>query len=168
MERAMPNKRTELMALTIVVLAACAVLANAAGATAPAVRHQSTDARPHSSARIPAFAGTSGMKGPPLVVAQNPFSSFSLQQMPEPPVSPINPGTLPGTTAAIGGSATGTNPITGLPCDGSGSISVSGAGGLPGTTATPPPGTNETLDQIPVGTPVFSSIYGSQTSLGAC
>ncbi len=177
----MPNKRAELMALTIFALAACGVLANAANATAPAVRHQSTDARPHNSARpresgdpvlsklwISALAGMSGMRQPPLVVAQNPFSSFSLQQMPEPPVSPINPGTLPGTTAAIGGSATGTNPITGLPCDGSGSISVSGAGGLPGTTATPPPGTNETLDQIPVGTPVFSSIYGSQTSLGAC
>jgi hypothetical protein len=229
MERAMPNKRTELMALTIFALAACGVLANAVGATAPAVRRQSTDVRPHNSARIPAFAGVSGMNEPPLVVAQNPFSSFSLQQMPEPPVSPIialaacgvlanavgatapavrhragpmalqaqaappplvvaqnpfssfslqqmpeppvspiNPGTLPGTTAAIGGSATGTNPITGLPCDGTGSISVSGAGGLPGTTATPPPGTNETLDQIPVGTPVFSSIYGSQTNLGAC
>jgi hypothetical protein len=87
--------------------------------------------------------------------------------MPEPPVSPINPGTLPGTTSAIGGSATGTNPITGLPCNGTGSISVSGAGGLPGT-ATPPPGVNETLGQIPVGTPPFTSIYGSQTNLGSC
>ncbi len=176
----MPNKRAELMALTIVALAACAALASAAGATAPAAQ-QSSDVRLLGSAHprgggdpvlskpwIPAFAGMSGMNEPPLVVAQNPFSSFTLQQMPEPPVSPINPGTLPGTTAAIGGSATGTNPITGLPCDGSGSISVSGAGGLPGTTATPPPGTNETLDQIPVGTPVFTSIYGSQTNLGAC
>jgi hypothetical protein len=104
---------------------------------------------------------------PPLVLAQNPTNPFSLPQMPEPPVSPINPGTLPGTTSAIGGSATGTNPITGLPCNGSGSISVSGAGGLPGT-ATPPPGLNETLGQIPVGTPPFTSIYGSQTNLGSC
>jgi len=103
----------------------------------------------------------------PLIFAQNPTSLFSLPEMPEPPVSPINPGTLPGTTAAIGGSATGTNPITGLPCNGSGSISVSGAGGLPGT-ATPPPGVNETLGQIPVGTPPFTSIYGSQTNLGSC
>jgi hypothetical protein len=155
----MANKRTELMALTIFALAACGVLANAAGATAPAIP-------PRTGAmalRLPA-----GAAAPPLVVAQNPFSSFSLQQMPEPPVSPINPGTLPGTTAAIGGSATGTNAITGLPCDGSGSLSISGAGGLPGTTATPPPNTNETLDQIPVGTPVFTSIYGSQSNLGAC
>ena len=103
----------------------------------------------------------------PLVLAQNPTNPFSLPQMPEPPVSPINPGTLPGTTSAIGGSATGTNPITGLPCNGSGSISVSGAGGLPGT-ATPPPGVNETLGRIPVGTPPFTSIYGSQTNLGSC
>jgi hypothetical protein len=103
----------------------------------------------------------------PLVLAQNPTNPFSLPEMPEPPVSPINPGTLPGTTSAIGGSTTGTNPITGLPCNGSGSISVSGAGGLPGT-ATPPPGVNETLGQIPVGTPPFTSIYGSQTNLGSC
>jgi len=104
---------------------------------------------------------------PPMDFAQNPSNPFSLPQMPEPPVSPINPGTLPGTTSAIGGSATGTNPITGLPCNGSGSISVSGAGGLPGT-ATPPPGLNETLGQIPVGTPPFTSIYGSQSNLGSC
>jgi hypothetical protein len=104
---------------------------------------------------------------PALILAQNLTSPFSLPEMPEPPVSPINPGTLPGTTSAIGGSATGTNPITGLPCNGSGSISVSGAGGLPGT-ATPPPGLNETLGQIPVGTPPFTSIYGSQSNLGSC
>jgi hypothetical protein len=104
---------------------------------------------------------------PPLILAQNLTSPFSLPEMPEPPVSPINPGTLPGTTSAIGGSATGANPITGLPCNGSGSISVSGAGGLPGT-ATPPPGLNETLGQIPVGTPPFTSIYGSQSNLGSC
>jgi hypothetical protein len=100
--------------------------------------------------------------------AQNAFSSFTVPQTPETPVSPINPGTLPGSTAAVGGSATGTNPITGLPCNGSGSISVSGAGGLP-DTATPPPGlSTETLDQIPVGTPPVTSIYGSQNNLGSC
>jgi hypothetical protein len=103
----------------------------------------------------------------PLILAQNLTSPFSLPEMPEPPVSPINPGTLPGTTSAIGGSATGTNPITGLPCNGLGSISVSGAGGLPGT-ATAPPGTTETLDHIPVGTPPVTSIYGSQSNLGSC
>jgi hypothetical protein len=109
----------------------------------------------------------SGVAGHSLILTQNLTSPFSLPEMPEPPVSPINPGTLPGTSAAIGGSATGTNPITGLPCNGLGSISVSGAGGLPGT-ATAPPGTTETLDHIPVGTPPFSSIYGSQSNLGSC
>jgi hypothetical protein len=102
----------------------------------------------------------------PLVLAQNPFSAFSLPEMPEPPVSPINPGTLPGTSSAAG--VTGTNPLTGRPCNGAGSLSISGAGGLPGSTSSPPAGTSETLPNIPVGTPPFTSIYGSQSSLGAC
>lgn len=97
---------------------------------------------------------------PPLVLAQNPFTPFSLPQTGEPAISPINPGSLPGSTAAIGGSASGTNPITGMPCNGSGSISTSGAGGLPGTTPTP--------GQISVGVPPTSSIYSSQQNLGAC
>jgi hypothetical protein len=121
----------------------------------------------HTSSLVGSRALPNAAAEPPLVLAQNPSNPFTLPQMPEPPVSPINPGTLPGTTSAIGGSATGTNPITGLPCNGTGSISVSGAGGLPGT-ATPPPGLNETLGQIPVGTPPFTSIYGSQTNLGSC
>lgn len=97
---------------------------------------------------------------PPLILAQNAFTPFSLPQTGEPAVSPINPGSLPGSTAAIGGSASGTNPITGMPCNGSGSISTSGAGGLPGTSPTP--------GQIPVGVPPTSSIYSSQQNLGAC
>ena len=92
----------------------------------------------------------------PLVLAQNPFSAFSLPEMPEPPVSPINPGTLPGTSSAAG--VTGTNPLTGRPCNGAGSLSISGAGGLPGTSSGPGTGSP---------TP-FTSIYGSQSSLGAC
>jgi hypothetical protein len=121
----------------------------------------------HSGGLAPARDLPNAPAMPGLIFAQNLTSPFSLPEMPEPPVSPINPGTLPGTTSAIGGSATGTNPITGLPCNGSGSISVSGAGGLPGT-ATPPPGVNETLGEIPVGTPPFTSIYGSQSNLGSC
>ena len=122
----------------------------------------------HANVLSMSRALNAGIK-PPWVLAQtfNGTNPFSLPEMPEPPISPINPGTLPGTTSAIGGSATGTNPITGLPCNGSGSISVSGAGGLPGT-ATPPSGLNETLGQIPVGTPPFTSIYGSQSNLGSC
>jgi hypothetical protein len=110
-------------------------------------------------------AATAGRQ--PLILVQNPTMPLTLPQMAEPPVSPINPGTLPGSTAAIGGSATGSNPLTGLPCNGAGSISVSGAGGLPGT-ATPPPGTAETLDRIPVGAPPTTSVYGSQLNLGSC
>ena len=103
-----------------------------------------------------------------LVQNTNAFAPFSLPETGEPAVSPINPGSLPGSTAAIGGSATGTNPVTGLPCNGSGSISVSGAGGLPGT-ATPQPGvTTESIGRIPVGVPPTSSIYSSQANLGAC
>jgi hypothetical protein len=117
------------------------------------------------------FAGSAALGlavGAAVGHAQNAFVPFTVQQQLEQPISPINPGTQPGSTAAIGGSATGTNPITGLPCNGSGSVAVSGAGGLPGT-ATPPPGlSTETLDQIPVGTPPVNSIYGSQNNLGAC
>lgn len=107
-------------------------------------------------------------KPPALLLAQNPTTLFSLPEMAEPAVSPINPGTLPGSTAAVGGSAIGTNPITGLPCNGAGSLSVSGAGGLPGTATPPPQDSTETLDQIPVGTPPTTSVFGSQSNLGSC
>lgn len=142
------------------VLVACAAFAACVGA--PAGHAKNDQENNVSRLVVPAAKAAS-----PLILAQNTSTPFTLPQMAEPPVSPINPGTLPGSTAAIGGSASGTNPITGLPCNGGGSLSVSGAGGLPGT-ATPPPGVNETLDQIPVGTPPTSSIYGTQSSLGPC
>jgi hypothetical protein len=146
--------RVEQRLLTLLVLVlALSVLAGAA--TAVAQGFLSPPSR------------TAAAGSPPLILVQNPTTPLTLPQMAEPPVSPINPGTLPGSTAAIGGTATGVNPVTGLPCNGSGSISVSGAGGLPGT-ATPPPGTAETLDQIPIGTPPTTSIYGSQLNLGSC
>ena len=149
--------RRKKIALIALVFAASAVIALATGA---AIGHAQAFLAAHA---LPASSGR-----PPLILVQNAFSAFSLPEQPEPAVSPINPGTLPGSTAAIGGSAIGTNPVTGLPCNGSGSISVSGAGGLPGT-ATPPPGlSTETLEQIPVGTPPYNSIYGSQNNLGAC
>lgn len=151
----MPEKRSRWIWLRFVA----ASMAIGAVGTAAAGRAQNLNA-----ARL--LAGVKA--GPPLVLVQNAYSPFTVPQMAEPAVSPINPGTLPGSTAAIGGSATGTNPITGLPCNGSGSISVSGAGGLPGT-ATPPPGlSTETLEQIPVGTPPVTSVYGSQSNLGSC
>lgn len=101
-----------------------------------------------------------------IVLAQNPSNPFSLPQVPEPPVSPLNPGTLPGTTSAATAGA-GVNPITGRPCAGLGALSVSGAGGLPGSS-TPPPGSIGPVNQVPVGTPPVSSIFGSSSSLGAC
>ena len=140
-------------------LGAFAVISLIGGAASATIDHTKGSA---ATRTLPNAAAKSSM-----ILTQNLTSPFSLPEMPEPPVSPINPGTLPGTSAAIGGSATGTNPITGLPCNGLGSISVSGAGGLPGT-ATAPPGTTETLDHIPVGTPPFTSIYGSQSNLGSC
>jgi len=143
------EQRLFLLELTVLVLG---VLAGAATAVAQGLL----------SPQSPAAAGRL-----PLILVQNPSTPLTLPQMAEPPVSPINPGTLPGSTAAIGGTTTGSNPITGLPCNGSGSIAVSGAGGLPGT-ATAPPGTAETLDQIPVGAPPTTSIYGSQSNLGSC
>lgn len=150
----MPEKRSERILLLLAASAAIAV----AGAAAAAQAQNLATARVLAAAKA----------RPPLLLVQNAYNPFTLPQMAEPAVSPINPGTLPGSTAAIGGSATGTNPITGLPCNGSGSISVSGAGGLPGT-ATPPPGlSTETLDQIPVGTPPVTSVYGSQNNLGSC
>jgi hypothetical protein len=153
----MRQRRTKAIAHTTRLLAASAAIGLAAGA-----------AIGHAQVFLAARASPAAQVRPPLVLVQNAFSPYTLQQQPEQPVSPINPGTLPGTTAAIGGSATGTNPITGLPCNGSGSISVSGAGGLPGT-ATPPPGlSTETQEQIPVGTPPVTSIYGSQNNLGPC
>jgi len=104
---------------------------------------------------------------PRILLVQNPSNPLVLPETGEPPVSPINPGTLPGSTAAIGTSGSGTNPLTGLPCNGGGSLAISGAGGLPGTT-TAPVGTPETLNNIPVGAPPVNSIYGTQSSLGAC
>lgn len=150
-------RRAEEIALTALLFAAGAAFGLAAGV---AVGHAQTF--------LVAGSLQTAKARPPLVLVQNAYSPFTLPEQPEPLVSPINPGTLPGSTAAIGGSATGTNPITGLPCNGSGSISVSGAGGLFGTATPPPQLSTETLDQIPVGTPPVTSIYGSQNNLGSC
>jgi hypothetical protein len=152
----MPAKRRDRIALTILLFAA-SVAASLGLCTAPS----------RAQGFFTARSLTNAMSTPLLILVQNPSSPFTLPQTPEAPVSPINPGTLPGTTSAAGGPPTGINPITGLPCSGEGALSVSGAGGLPGT-ATAPPGTGETLDQIPVGTPPVTSIYGSGSSLGAC
>jgi len=156
--QAKPEKQ---FALKLLVFAACSALCIAAGAAmAWAAGSAAVPLAPHAFAAMKA--------APPIVLAQNPATPFILPQQAEAPISPINPGTLPGSTAAIGGSATGTNPITGLPCNGAGSLAVSGAGGLPGTATPPPQDSTETLGQIPVGTPPTTSVFGSQSNLGSC
>jgi len=139
----MQQKHATQIALATVFLLAGAHLCARADARSVAMHNETTQRAARGGAA-------------PLVLAQNPFSPFSLPQMPEPPVSPINPGTLPGTSSAAG--VTGTNPLTGRPCNGAGSLSISGAGSLPGTSAAP-----NTSSPTP-----FTSIYGSQSSLGAC
>lgn len=81
----------------------------------------------------------------------------------EVPISPATPGTLPGT---LNNETTGTNPLTGLPCSGQGSLAVSGAGGL-ADTALPPPG-GDTTTEPTTQLPSLTSVFGSSSSLGAC
>ncbi len=100
----------------------------------------------------------SGSGAVPYIFVQNPSGSLTLPQTPEAPVSPVTPGTLPGTMAG-GGLSVGTNPITGLPCAGAGSTALSGAGNI-GEIGTP--------DTAPEGLPPGGSVFGSGTSLGAC
>jgi hypothetical protein len=144
----MQQKRATRIVLATVFLLAAAHLCPRADARSAATHNEA----------LQGFARA----GAPLVMAQaqtpvqNPFAAFSLPEMPEPPISPLNPGTLPGTSTAAG--VTGTNQLTGRPCNGAGSLSISGAGGLPGTSTGPGTGSP---------TP-FTSIYGSQSSLGAC
>lgn len=54
----------------------------------------------------------------------NPSNSEVVPTAPEQPVSPSNPGSIPGSTSG----STGINPITGLPCVGTGA-SATGSGG---------------------------------------
>ena len=89
-------------------------------------------------------------------LAQN--GPSTLPQTPETAVSPALPSGL------LGGESTGSNPLTGLPCIGSGASAVSGVGGL-GDTTTLPPGDDSGADQLPT----FNSVFGTtSTTLGAC
>jgi hypothetical protein len=67
------------------------------------------------------------------------------------------------SSGLLSNSTTGTNQLTGLPCSGPGSLSVSGAGGLPGATAPPLNGDSGT-PQLPA----FPSVFGSTSTSGAC
>jgi hypothetical protein len=90
----------------------------------------------------------------------NPITTLTVPQQAEVPISPATPGTNPGS---LNNETTGTNPITGLPCSGAGSLSVSGAGGL-SDSATPPPDSTSPTPELPS----LNSVFGSSTSLGSC
>lgn len=92
----------------------------------------------------------------------NTSSSVLLPQRTEIPVNPGLQGTAPGSLFT---QTTGTNPLTGLPCTGEGSLAVSGAGVLADTVTPPPDATESPAVQLPAITSVFGS---ASSSLGSC
>ena len=99
--------------------------------------------------------------GSTAAIAQtfNPSTSNSGAQLsPQQPEAPVSPG-----MGAPLNSTNGLNPLTGLPCTGAGSLAVSGAGALPGTS-TPPPNSTSTTPT----SPSFNSVFGSSSAIGAC
>jgi hypothetical protein len=100
-----------------------------------------------------------------LTVPQTPLG-LTVPQTPEMPVSPITPGTAPGTTAQDIG--IGVNPITGLPCLGGGASAING--GLPSVSTAP----DQTAQTGVAGLPPSTSVYGLSNQLpntltaGAC
>ncbi|HEY2534494.1 MAG TPA: hypothetical protein VGJ20_42385 [Xanthobacteraceae bacterium] len=83
-------------------------------------------------------------------------------------MSPITPGTLPGTLAGPG-TTVNTNPITGQPCIGAGSSAING--GLVGSPTTPDTDFEDTTgNTTPLGTPPGNSVFGLNTgaTFGAC
>jgi len=83
-----------------------------------------------------------------------------IPQRSEVPVSPTTPSGL------LNSQTTGTNPLTGLPCSGQGSLAVSGVGGL-GDTASPPPGGDPT-QPASAQLPSLTSVFGTGSGTGAC
>ena len=69
----------------------------------------------------------------------------------------------PSLSGLLTNATSGTNQLTGMPCSGPGSLSVSGAGGLPGTTAPPLNG-----DSANPQLPTFPSVFGQASTSGAC
>jgi hypothetical protein len=75
----------------------------------------------------------------------------------------------PSTPSGLLSNTSGTNPLTGLPCTGPGSLSISGAGTLPGSTSPAVNGdavgtANGTTSQIPA----FPSVFQPGGTGGAC
>lgn len=102
-----------------------------------------------------AYAGASAQTNP------NPVTVLTVPNQAEVPVSAVTPATTPGSL--LTGESTGSNPLTGLPCSGAGSLSVSGVGGL-ADSATPPPDSDSSTPQLPT----ITSVFGSATTLGPC
>ncbi len=86
----------------------------------------------------------------------NQITTLTLPNQVEVPVSPATPSSL------LSGESTGSNPITGLPCSGAGSLSVSSVDDTT-DTSTPPDSTPATPTL-----PTVSSVFGSSSSLGSC
>jgi hypothetical protein len=97
----------------------------------------------------------------PAALAQTPLTGLTVPNSAEIPVSPVTPGTTPGSVLI--GESSGTNPLTGLPCSGAGSLAVTGVGGL-SDTATPPPGGDSSTPQLPT----LTSVFGTSSTLGSC
>jgi hypothetical protein len=95
-----------------------------------------------------------------------PQPGLTVPEGPEMPVSPITPGTAPGTTAQDIG--VGVNPVTGLPCLGGGASAING--GLPDVSTAP----DQTSQAGVIGLPPSTSVYGLSNQLpntltaGAC
>ena len=89
----------------------------------------------------------------------NPVTILTVPNQAEVPISAVTPATTPGSL--LTGESTGSNPLTGLPCSGAGSLSVSGVGGL-ADSATPPPDADTSTPQLPT----ITSVFGTATTLG--
>jgi hypothetical protein len=87
----------------------------------------------------------------------NQIVPLTLPNQVEVPVSPSTPSSL------LSGESTGSNPLTGLPCTGAGSLAVSSVGETTDTSSSPADST-PTAPQLPT----VSSVFGSSSSLGSC
>jgi hypothetical protein len=74
----------------------------------------------------------------------------------------------PSTPSGLLSNTTGTNPLTGLPCTGPGSLSISGVGTLPGTTSPPVNGSDIGTASGTVQIPAFPSVFQPGGTGGAC
>jgi len=74
----------------------------------------------------------------------------------------------PSTPTGLLSNTTGTNPLTGLPCTGPGSLSISGVGTLPGTTSPPLNGSDIGSASGSVQISAFPSVFQPGGTGGAC